>query len=162
MMSTSDEPARSPKPEKGRAWYFEIWLAPHDAREALERIKIGAYAGYAFAISYALGAIMFFFGGNPSGPKLATADDYFWSGVVGVFAALIIGALAALSQRRPGVVIPAGLLLWFTLEVLAKIGSGKTNAGWLVAYYAIGVSFVAAIRGARFLRKKSPEWRQSA
>jgi GYF domain 2 len=130
--------------------------APSGSDDAIGKVKTGSTVGYIFAGAQAFSAALFLGGfdvwNRPAGSL--PPDELFIDGMTGLVLAAAAAGLAYWLRKRNSAIAACILLVWFAVEVAFKVGHGKTNTWWLIAYCSLSLSLIASVRGARYLRRQ--------
>jgi hypothetical protein len=133
-----------------------VWN-PKTEAEARNGIAGGVAAGYVFSGMYAIGALITYWIGIDitTRSKLTDPDEVLSNTIAAAAIAGLIAGLAYWLHRKPNVIVPFLLLVWFVVEIFVKLANytGGTNAGWWLMYAFVFGGFVSSIRGALFLKR---------
>ena len=91
--------------------------------------------------------------------KLTDSDEVMSSTIAAGAMAGVIAGLAYWLNRKPNVIAPFLLLVWFVVEIFIKFANhpGGTHAGWWLMYAFIISGFVSSMRSALFLKRLKPD-----
>ncbi len=159
-MDTLEKPK---KPVKKRNFLTAGFGPIDNETDARALAKGGAVAALLLTISETIGAVMTYFGTDPTTFK-STADGALTAGTldsyvtIAVMAAMIL-ALIFMTWRiyaGRGYVSAALVLALLLFETYAKTMGHTLNGGWAVVYLGLAVSLFGAIRACWWLRRIKP------
>lgn len=116
--------------------------------------KSGLFGALAFAAMILLGAILLLM--SERTPVMGQTVESPIAALIGMLVELAFVLFAAWRFHvGKGKYIGIALLTLYMIEIGAKVLSGTTNVGWMVAYAAILVALVNGVRGAWANRSKA-------
>jgi hypothetical protein len=158
---------RQPEAVPGIGWMLAVlakWFPPIDNRaKAAELSRQGALGVSLVTASYMLGAAFsyFFDLDMGTGEAFKSASDK-GAALVGIIVTIPVLAVAAWRVYQGKGWLAAGLVgVLFLGDVIIKISTGTTNAGWMIAYVAVFGMLINGVRACWWLRAERQRSKQS-